>query len=105
VFDEYTYTPTVDADTDEAPSTTFELPLTALVDCLNIFGTAGAGAMSSASLKRGKAEEADVRDQSRLPQFFGGDKGTTGLRMGYAGAGWPLTLSMWVTPWIYLIRG
>jgi cell cycle checkpoint protein len=87
------------------PSTTFELPLNALVDCLNIFGTVGATATSSTSLKKSKADETELGgrgkrkepgdDQSRIHQFFGGsDKGTTGMRMGYAGAGWPLTLSM-----------
>jgi cell cycle checkpoint protein len=107
------------------PSTIFELPLNVLVDCLNIFGTASVAATSSASLKRSRGELADVdgggsgggrgrgrggrgdrqesgdENQSRLQQFFGGgEKGTTGLRMRFAGAGYPLTLSMLVLTFI-----
>jgi cell cycle checkpoint protein len=126
IFDEYTYTappdsrpttPNADEPTfgPQAQSTTFELPLNALVDCLNIFGTASVAATSNASLKRTRAEEAEVgggggggrgrgggkrggdtddEGQSKIHQYFGGEKGTTGLRMRYVGPGYPLTLSM-----------
>lgn len=118
IFDEYSYTlPPVSAsqtapsqagsESDpEDPATALEIPLTTLIECLNIFGTAGPSAASTASKtkKWHRAEnEQDPGDggasgetgsgKGRIDSFFsaGGEK-KTGMRMSYEGAGYPLTM-------------
>lgn len=120
IFDEYTYTPPpvsasqpgpsqADSESDpEDPATALEIPLTTLIECLNIFGTAGSTAASTASKtkKWHRAEdESDPGDgggsggaasgKGRIDSFFsaGGEK-KTGMRMSYEGAGYPLTMLM-----------
>lgn len=120
IFDEYTYTPPSLSASQPAPSqgdadaeaedtaTALEIPLSTLIECLNIFGTAGASAASAAS-KAKKWHRADDEPElgdaggggsggmsngrGRIDQFFsaGGEK-KTGMRMSYEGPGYPLTL-------------
>jgi cell cycle checkpoint protein len=140
IFDEYTYTPSPssrtnrhlhrsrssssppssqtensdedkDEDKDEEPSVAFEIPLNTLIDCLNIFGTAGSFSTSSASSSSNKkrwrradddddggfGEEREAR-RGPIDNYFSGgkDEKRTGMRMSFAGAGYPLILLMWV---------
>ncbi|KAF9009470.1 Rad1/Rec1/Rad17 [Cyathus striatus] len=115
IFDEYKYNHESDqtsqrslAATDEEnesdeSNTTFEIPLNTLIDCLNIFGTAGAPSTSASttatSKKWRKAEEgSNGEDGGRgdgggIDAYFtGGSDKKTGMRMSYAGSGYPLTL-------------
>ncbi|KAJ7778625.1 Rad1/Rec1/Rad17 [Mycena maculata] len=124
IFDEYTYnseTPPVPQDSqtldpEEEDNAAFEIPLNTLIECLNIFGTAGSSAPSAGSgnvtgkykkWKKGgddSDQEGDDDTGSRrqsngtgstrgIDSYFGNasDKGT-GMRMTYAGSGYPLTL-------------
>ncbi|KAK0478044.1 Rad1/Rec1/Rad17 [Armillaria luteobubalina] len=112
VFDEYEYNSELpsstqdSADDEDAENTAFEVPLNTLIECLNIFGTAG-GANYNASgsgrytrwKKVGDNDDGDdLQDdddggRGRMQQFFGGSsEKRTGMRMSYAGAGYPLTL-------------
>ncbi|KAF8869941.1 Rad1/Rec1/Rad17 [Gymnopilus junonius] len=87
----------------------FEVPLDTLIDCLNIFGTAGslAGAFNSSDSGnggRGKAriegeeegkddEGAEGANPRGLDAYFGGKtEKKTSMRLSYPGAGYPLTL-------------
>lgn len=120
IFDEYTYLPenappasslpdTEEETEDEPPSTVFEVPLNTLIDCLNIFGTAGPSATTSSKLRKWRGDGADVDDDApgggrptgghggtgRIENMLGGggEKGT-GMRLSYAGPGYPLMLVM-----------
>lgn len=135
IFDEYTYTPpssssskrsrnrrsqsnspppssqtdNSDDNPEEHENVVFEIPLTTLIECLNIFGTAGP--ISQSSVNNGKKERkwrraddddeggfGEERDARRGPidnYFSGGkDEKRTGMRMSFAGPGYPLTLLM-----------
>ena len=133
VFDEYEYNPQADQPSQSSDnseqiqpprpdgaegedlSTAFEIPLNTLMDCLNIFGTAGTLPGSSTKKKKKDADDDDGggafgggrkdkgkgradanADNSRLDQWFAPAKGTTGLRMLYDGRGYPLTLLVYV---------
>ncbi|KAK7037464.1 checkpoint clamp complex protein Rad1 [Paramarasmius palmivorus] len=108
VFDEYEYHPedqegqsahnkedeeVLEEDPDEQKATAFELPLNTLIECLNIFGTAGGSGDES-------GDEADGNGRRRrqganggsLDQFFGRSDKRTSMRMTYMGTGYPLTL-------------
>ncbi|KAJ7611609.1 Rad1/Rec1/Rad17 [Roridomyces roridus] len=120
VFDEFTYnsenppaappdSQTSDQDEDE-DNAAFEVPLNTLIECLNIFGTAGPSASagnSGGKYKKWKEdsdhegdEEADAGGRRRqsssskgIDSYFGSAAGKgTGMRMTYAGSGYPLTL-------------
>ncbi|KAJ7184396.1 Rad1/Rec1/Rad17 [Mycena filopes] len=135
IFDEYTYNsesphtaPPNSQDSEpheeEEDNSAFEVPLNTLIECLNIFGTAGAsgsaggagagaGAGNYKKWKRagedsdGDGDDGDARGRRSshgggggggggnrsIDQYFGNaaDKGT-GMRMTYAGSGFPLTL-------------
>ncbi|KAK7035810.1 cell cycle checkpoint protein RAD1 [Favolaschia claudopus] len=122
-FDEYTYhseTPPApqnsqDSDGDEDDNSAFEIPLNTLIECLNIFGTAGssgsgAGAGNATSKYKkwkrpGEDSEPEGDDDDRgwrssnggsgargIDQYFGNTEKGTGMRMSYAGSGFPLTL-------------
>ncbi|KAG8217235.1 hypothetical protein J3R82DRAFT_5323 [Butyriboletus roseoflavus] len=124
-FDEWSYSPdlfhpensqpvqTHDRDSD---STTFEIPLTTLIECLGIFGTASLSSHSGAPKPkkwrreddasgeehrnvRGKGRGAPPNDPQQtnaargLEHFFGGgNEKRTSMRLSYAGPGYPLTL-------------
>ncbi|KAF8191492.1 Rad1/Rec1/Rad17 [Mycena galopus ATCC 62051] len=120
VFDEYTYnseTPAADSQTSdpEEDNSAFEIPLNTLIECLNIFGTAGSSGAATGGgtgkytkWKRagdGSDHEGDDDDgrgrrssngaggTRTIDNYFGStsDKGT-GMRMSYTGSGFPLTL-------------
>lgn len=123
VFDEFIYNPDTpqsqsqpqpesqeDEEEEKTSITSFEIQLTTLIDCLNIFGTAGTSASATTKYRRWKTDqpsdnEEDRNEQSsrskksaangRIEQFFGSEKGT-GMHLTYAGAGYPLTLLVYV---------
>jgi cell cycle checkpoint protein len=128
VFDEYTYHPEPpraarppksepsqtdpNASQTEEDNAAFEIPLNTLIECLNIFGTAGAinamaaisgaGGASSNSKQAKKwrrAGDGDSDGEGRvgLEAYFGPNAGEkrTGMRLSYLGAGYPLTLIMY----------
>ncbi|KAI0737871.1 Rad1-domain-containing protein [Daedaleopsis nitida] len=111
VFDEYIYNPEAAQATQEPEpsqeeieemSTVFEIPLNTLLECLNIFGTAGLAVskkkngnddddISGLPRRRDKGKGRADEGNSRLDQWFAPGKGT-GMRMSYPGPGHPLTL-------------
>ncbi|KAL7283007.1 hypothetical protein ACG7TL_002431 [Trametes sanguinea] len=120
VFDEFIYNPDAarpsqrsqpEDEDDELTATAFEIPLGTLMDCLNIFGTAGLAPGASQKKKKsqgdgdesdggvggeranakGKGRADDAPGNTTLDQWFAPGKGT-GMRMSYAGPGHPLTL-------------
>lgn len=131
IFDEYAYhsesPPQLQSSdsqdvAEEGDNAAFEIPLNTLIECLNIFGTAGGAPSASGSGASGKYKKwkraGDDSDQDRhnddgdggrdkgwrpgsggasggIEQYFsGGSEKRTGMRMSYAGAGYPLTLLM-----------
>ncbi|KAI0831692.1 Rad1-domain-containing protein [Trametes gibbosa] len=121
VFDEFVYNPDAAQPSQSQPRaggdgepilTSFEIPLGALMECLNVFGTAGiAPGTSQKKKKQGDGDESDgggggkradrkgkrradaddAGGNATLDQWFAPGKGT-GMRMSYAGPGHPLTL-------------
>ncbi|CAE6427393.1 unnamed protein product [Rhizoctonia solani] len=86
----------------QPPAAVFEVQLDVLLECLNIFGTAGGNLLAKGGAgveqkPRGKAqgkakgkEWADL-NANRLDNYFTSSKATA-LRMSYQGEGYPLTL-------------
>ena len=88
----------------------FEIPLNTLIECLNIFGTAGPASTNTSNSGKYKkwkkaGEDSDHDDDDEggrgrgnargIDSYFGGgSERRTGLRMSYAGTGYPLTLLM-----------
>jgi len=130
LFDEYTFSeptshsvhnrqsqsppssPTENPDDEQEVNVAFEIPLNTLIECLNIFGTAGA--LPNSNIHNGKKERkwrrADDDDEGGfgedretrtgpIDNYFsrGKDEKRTGMRMSFVGAGYPLTLLMWVS--------
>jgi len=93
-----------DEDEEEPDNTAFEIPLNTLIECLNIFGTAGPSTSITSTGGNGRGwhrdngdsdhEDRGERRRDRLEAFFGGHEKRTSLRMSYLGAGYPLTLIM-----------
>ena len=104
---------------EELDNAAFEIPLNTLIECLNIFGTAGAiNGMASTSGSSGgggapsnskqakkwrRVGDGDSDGEGRaggrgLEAYFGPNAGEkrTGMRLSYLGAGYPLTLIMCV---------
>ncbi|KAJ3500861.1 hypothetical protein NLJ89_g9603 [Agrocybe chaxingu] len=104
---------------DAPPSTAFEIPLSTVLECLNIFGTVGASATNVSSgggpggreggAGRGQgrgwrrdrddndgsdAERGGRREGRGIEAYFTGaaSEKKTGMRLSYAGAGYPLTM-------------
>lgn len=122
IFDEYAYSsenpalapPSQDSQNGEQmDNAAFEIPLNTLIECLNIFGTAGPASTntnSSGKYKKWKkaGEDSDHDDDDEggrgrgnhgnargIESYFGGgSEKRTGMRMTYAGTGYPLTLLM-----------
>ncbi|EPQ58545.1 Rad1-domain-containing protein [Gloeophyllum trabeum ATCC 11539] len=102
VFDEYQYNDEgflpASQDSDSAPALGFEIRLNTLLECLNIFGTAGTASLSSNSKskkQRRNDHDGDSDENNRhgpLDKYFTANTGGTGMRMSYAGPGHPLTL-------------
>lgn len=104
-----------DDDNEEINNAAFEIPLNTLLECLNIFGTAGpstTGSGGTGGKTRGwqRANEhndesdnengAGDRNRGDLDTYFaaaaGGLEKRTSMRMTYFSAGYPLTLIMLV---------
>jgi cell cycle checkpoint protein len=121
MFDEYAYRPppiptssqsqsphSTPKSAPELATTTFELPLNTLVECLNLFGTAGApnpsNTISKARTTRFRNDHGGDDDEGGgdgdrrgpMDKLFGapGSDKSTGMRLSFAGAGHPLTLLM-----------
>ncbi|TFK27431.1 Rad1-domain-containing protein, partial [Coprinopsis marcescibilis] len=91
---------------DEGDNAAFQIHLNVLIECLNIFGTAGpaAGPISanSNSFKRWKREEEDADHEGgggrrgegnrRMEGLITGSEKRTSMRLSYPGSGYPLTL-------------
>ncbi|KAJ6620299.1 Rad1/Rec1/Rad17 [Mycena sp. CBHHK59/15] len=129
VFDEYTYNSELppapqnsqNSDTEEEDNAAFEIELNTLLECLNIFGTAGPSTSSMTGGKTGRykrwkktgedsdqdddedsrgrggrgrhSKENDTSSAKGIDQYFSSNKEKgTGMRMTYAGSGYPLTL-------------
>ena len=98
IFDEYVYhadgqPPTSSQNSDdegEVDNAAFEIPLNILIDCLNIFGTAGPATSSSgggtANYKRWRQVDEDDSDETRDDGDNGG-RGRGGGRGGRRGGG------------------
>lgn len=90
IFDSFTFT------ADDASC--FEISLDALLQCLNIFGNAGAGAGPLPGAGKGKksrrwAGEGEAgEDESTEWRARGRSERRTGMRMTWAGEGHPLTI-------------
>ncbi|KAH0584433.1 Cell cycle checkpoint protein RAD1 [Termitomyces sp. J132] len=110
IFDEYSYQSDAIQSSQESEGAEinvgFEIPLNTLIECLNIFGTAGAPP-TNASIKYKKWKKAgndsdhddddDRRGRGRseargLDAYFSGPDKRTGMRLTYVGPGNPLTL-------------
>jgi cell cycle checkpoint protein len=110
---------------EELDNAAFEIPLNTLIECLNIFGTAGAinatasisgssgngGAPSNSkqAKKWRRVGDGDSDGEGRvggrgLEAYFGPGAGEkrTGMRLSYAGAGYPLTLIVYVLLVVFL---
>ena len=107
-------------DKEELDNAAFEIPLNTLIECLNIFGTAGpmnamatnsgtsgGGGTAPSNNKQAKkwrrVGDGDSDGEGRaggrgLEAYFGPGAGEkrTGMRLSYPGAGYPLTLIMYV---------
>ncbi|KAI0042109.1 Rad1-domain-containing protein [Auriscalpium vulgare] len=118
IFDEYTYSPPAPdppshsqsqptssptpppSSPSDAPTTALEIPLGTFIECLNIFGTANAGAGGAGKggkrwRRPGEEDDGDGGADgraARIQQFFTGGEKRTGMRMSYMGEGHPLTL-------------
>lgn len=120
VFDEFIYSPELNAEMESSEETNIEFPLNTFLECLNIFGTglgsATAGANPVASSKRRWKRDTEGSDgegngpddineenslkNNRLDRYFitSGDSKGTGMRLTYAGAGHPITLLLYLSP-------
>ena len=99
-----------DDEDDESNNVAFEIPLNTLIECLNIFGTAGPTTSSSGTGGKGGRgwhrpngnnadsdhEDRGERRRDGLEAYFGAQEKRTSMRMSYLGAGYPLSLIMWV---------
>ncbi len=85
----------------ELDNVAFEIPLNTVIDCLNIFGTAGPAPSNTNKdnkrwKKRNGGSDNDSGDEGRrIEPISAGTEKHTGLRMTYAGRGYPLTLLMY----------
>lgn len=104
MFEEYTYQPEPPQTQSSTPRprtdteiTAFEIQLNTLLECLNIFGTAGSATSSKTKKWRKNGDDTggdNVNDDGPIDRYFAsGEKGTA-MRMSYSGSGYPLTLFM-----------
>ncbi|KAL1744267.1 Rad1/Rec1/Rad17, partial [Schizophyllum fasciatum] len=99
VFDEYAYTPPDPNDPDTGAAV--EIPLATLLECLNIFGSAGPGGAPSGTAHKkwfraedGSGEEdGGPRGGRGIEHYLGGaSEKRTGLRLSFMGEGHPMVL-------------
>ncbi|KAG8688680.1 ssDNA endodeoxyribonuclease [Ceratobasidium sp. 394] len=109
IFSSYIFNPPptnpgTSQDSDSQPAAIFEVQLDVLLECLNIFGTAGGNLMTKAGgggggepktkgkgQAKGKGRDTVDLNVNRLDNYFTSSKATA-LRMSYQGEGYPLTL-------------
>ncbi|KAI5825395.1 Rad1-domain-containing protein [Schizophyllum commune Tattone D] len=103
IFDEFTYTAPDPEDLDTGAA--FEVPLSTVLECLNIFGSAGPGAASSSAAHKKwrraedeeEGEDGDGAGRRRggkgIEHYIGasGDN-RTGMRLSFLGEGHPMVL-------------
>lgn len=115
IFDEYVYSPgnpqndelMQSTQDNETESTSFEMPLNTVIDCLNIFGTAATSGSGGSGGKKGwkkqgegsdneSGDEHEIRQRGNRiePLNPNASEKHTGMRLTYVGAGHPLTLLM-----------
>lgn len=118
LFDEFSFHHARSRETAESSQSAeidniaFEIPLNTVIECLNIFGSAGISSSAGGSYKKWKMTEdgseneggADENDRDKQRRngtrpargiesyFGGGSEKRTGMRLSYAGPGYPLTL-------------
>lgn len=104
VFDEYSFHPEPDSDSEDGPdgpAAHFQIPLNILLDCLNIFGTAGGTTTVTSQqpkqrrLRRhddGSNDDEPTPEPNRIDRYLGANTKATGLRMSWLGDGHPLKL-------------
>jgi len=101
---------TESSQTTEIDNMAFEIPLNTVIDCLNIFGSAGISSSAGGSYKKWKVTEDEDEDEEGADNqnkrrkndarpargiesyFGGGSEKRTSMRLSYAGPGYPLTL-------------
>jgi len=98
-----------DSDNDSDAEATFDIPINTLLECLNIFGTGFSVAVTDNKKRKKWKQDSDGSDRetgwsrskktvppknnATIDQFFFSDGGKkTGMRMSYAGVGYPLVL-------------
>ncbi|KAF5360515.1 hypothetical protein D9756_004883 [Leucocoprinus leucothites] len=109
IFDEFIYNPETPTDDDfmrttqdqEIESSSFEMPLNTVLDCLNIFGTAASSTGTGVGKKGWKKQNQDS-DRESGDEEAGGNRVEplnpnasekhTGMRLTYMSPGYPLTL-------------
>ncbi|KIL68541.1 hypothetical protein M378DRAFT_892613 [Amanita muscaria Koide BX008] len=118
LFDEYAYDQPgsgedLDSQSNDGDNTAFEIPLNTVIECLNIFGSAGMSMSTSGSYRKwkisdGGSENDDERNEEHDPTkqkkngtlagrgiesyFGGGSEKRTSMRLSYSGPGYPLTM-------------
>jgi cell cycle checkpoint protein len=105
LFDEYKYNPLADeTESIDVPSSTFEIGLDTLLECLNIFGSGGGSTFLVHSEKNGKRgwhnKSDDNEDNEDRPNQTGalkpswnkGVEKVTMMKMTYQDTGYPLVL-------------
>lgn len=90
IFSSYTYA-------DDAEPECFEISLDALLQCLNIFGSAGGGSGATARLpsvgkKRRWAGEGEDQEEEDEWRFQSKREKRTGMRLTWSGPGSPLSV-------------
>lgn len=125
LFEEYVYNPEDRAgvdDEDEGPWTSFSIHLNTLLECLNIFGTAsgsGTGFVSGPRPAWSRQEDSDNEQEGvsknrrqgmsangKIDSFFPRASGKgTGMRLSYAGPGYPLVLLLFVYLSLHFLLG
>jgi cell cycle checkpoint protein len=117
IFDEYVYNPENPSNDDvmqstqdeRTESTSFEMPLNTVIECLNIFGTAASSGGGGSGGKKGWKRQGEDSDNESGDENGIRPRGNrieplnphasekhTGMRLTYVGAGHPLTLLMFV---------
>jgi cell cycle checkpoint protein len=104
LFDEYEYNYPAEDDEIAVPSTTFEIALDTLVECLNIFGSGGGVIIPAPSEKNGKRgwhnkgddnDDRPNRTGALKTSWNKGAEKVTMMKMTYQDTGYPLTLILW----------
>jgi len=97
MFEEYAYHPEA-SQQQTINNAAFEIHLSTLMECLNIFGTSTVSTTSKTKKWKQNAEDGGMDyDNDRtgpLDRYFPSSGKGTAMRMSYDGTGYPLTLHM-----------